>query len=218
MNTDCNGYDEDEDFDYQPFYILMMEAIGPKVKQYLYHHFGNSMTQLEAETYLEIEKTIKAGFMEADMIPDLLYQNRSITDSATFETALQAYVRKAKTFNWPEPTYWFDKEFVGDDQEDSYLEDSDPEDLNASERKDRGLLASCDTLLDEHATFANFTKNGFEILNNNAHQYLEDVASFDLEILTEEGFKKLQECIFYLLTELLNEVYGVVQYDLRNKG
>ena len=217
---DNNQFDEfdDDSYEYVPFYSELHQAIGPKVKQYLSDYYGERMAKLEAETYLEIEKTIKENFLVADMIPDLLYNHRSITRDE-FDAAFETYSPSGKTFNWPRPEYWFDKDYSSDDEDDDdrFLEDSDPIDLTEEERKAKKIIEIADNMQNEHVAFANFIKNGFEILSQDVQRYLVKVASLDLEVLTEEGFEALQECIYYMIAELLNVVYEVVETDLINK-
>lgn len=218
FDNDLDDEFDDDDYEYVPFYTMVQQEIGPKVKQYLTDYYGERMEKLEAETYLEIENIIKAGFLFADMIPDLLFNNRSITNEE-FDVAIETYKRSDKTFNWPRPEYWFDRDFSDDDDDDDdrFLEDSDPIDLTEEQRKAKKVIELIDNMQDEHAAFANFMKKGFEILSADVQQYLVKTSIFDLEILTEKGFEEIQECIYYMISELLDSVYGVVQTDLENK-
>lgn len=217
FDNDLDDEFDDDDYEYVPFYSMVQQAIGPKVKEYLSDYYGERMANLEAETYLEIENTIKEGFLEADLIPDILYNNRSITNEE-YDVAIENYSRSDKTFNWPRPEYWFDKDYISDDEdEDSFLEDSDPIDLTEEQRLAKKTIEIIDNLQEEHAAFANFVKKGFEILSADVQQYLVKTSIFDLEILTEKGFEEIQECIYYMISELLDSVYGVVQTDLENK-
>jgi hypothetical protein len=206
---------DDDSYEYVPFYTMVQQAIYPKIKQYLSDYYGERMGELEAETFLELENTIKEGFIEADMIPDLLYNHRSISDEE-FDAAIEAYSPSSKTFNWPRPEYWFDKDY-SDDDEDTFLEDSDPIDLTEEQRLAKKAIDHINNFQEEHVAFANFVKMGFETLIQDVQQYLVKVGRFDLEILTQEGFEALQECIYYMISELLNDVYEVVETDLNNK-
>lgn len=215
-DLDDDDDDYDDDYEYVPFYTMVQQAIGPKVKQYLSDYYGERMEKLEAETYLEIENTIKEGFIIAEMIPEIFYKNRNITNEA-FDIAIETYTRSDKIFNWPRPKYWFDRDFSSDDDDDRFLEDSDPIDLTEEQRWAKKTVELIDKMQDEEAAFANFVKKGFEILSLDMQQYLVKTSIFDLEVLTEKGFEEVQECIYYIISDLLDGVYRVVETDLENK-
>lgn len=216
---DDADFDDDDDFELGTFGLIMYEAIGPKVKQYLSDHYGDHMLELEAETYVKIEEVIKDGFyFGAVDIPELFYHNRSISNEA-FDDLFETYKRTGKTFTWPRPKYWFDRDFNNDDDDDdSYLEDSDPIDLNEQEQMAKKAIEAADNFLNDYAAFANFTKKGYDILSKDVQDFLAYRAPLDLEILTEEGFKQVEESIFWMITELLSDLFGLVNYDLENKN
>src|SRR5690606_2029633 len=109
----------------------------------------------------ELENTIKKGFIEADIIPDLLYNHRSISHEA-FDAALETYIPTGKTFSWPRPEYWFDRNFTDEEEEeDTFLEDSDPIDLTEEQLKAKQLIEHIDKMQEEEANFADFVKRGF---------------------------------------------------------
>ena len=219
FDDDFDEYIDEDGYEYYSFTAEAHEAMAPKIKQFLSDYYGDKMAELEAETYLDIEEIIKEAFeYDADMIPDLLYEHRGIPNDE-FDAAMEAYVRTDKTFDWPRPEYWFDRAF-GDEEEDeieTYLKESDPMDLTEEEILARNVIEAADNMIDGHASFADFTKKGFEILSKHMQQHMIDVAIFDLEVLTEKGFEELQDDIFWLITEMLDKLHGTIEADLSEK-
>lgn len=219
MSSDFENDDFDEfdnDYEYVPYHSDIIEAIAPIIKQYLADYYGERMGELEAEIYIEIEKALKDGFIFVEMIPEILFNNRSITH-AEFDVALEAYSPSGKTFNWPRPEHWFDRDYSDDDNDDTFLEDSDPIDLTEEQRMAKKVVDHINNMQNEHAAFANFIKMGFDRLTLDVQAYLVKTTIFDLEILTEKGLEKLQECISLTIEDVLEKLYNVVEGDLRNK-
>ncbi|MEZ4802851.1 MAG: hypothetical protein R2797_08755 [Gelidibacter sp.] len=229
-DDDYDDYEEwetdENDFKLGEFGVMMGMNLGSNVKEYLAEYYGEDvMANLEPETYLEIEKIIKDYFYYECMdIPDILYNNRSITHEE-LEAYEEAYVYTPKSFDWPKRTgEWFERDFseYNDDDEnedlETYLKESDPIDLTEDEKKIRKVIEAADNLIDGHAAFADFTKRGYQKLSVEFLQYLDKRLALDLEVTTEEGFKKIEETVYFLITEMLNELYGAVNYDLKNKS
>ncbi|MGJ8593251.1 MAG: hypothetical protein ACSHXF_11925 [Aquaticitalea sp.] len=234
-DLDDDDYDYDDDDDYEEFEtdennfklgefgVMMGKVLGPNVKEYLAEYYGEEvMANLEAETYLEIERIIKDYFYyECQDIPDDLYNHRSIPHEE-LEAFEKSYVYTPKSFDWPKRTdLWFERDFGNNDDEafeevENYLKDSDPIDLTKEELMARNVIEAADNLLNDHVTFADFTKRGYEKLSVEFLQYLDKRLALDLEITTEEGFIKIEDTIYWLITEMLNELFGAVNYDIKN--
>lgn len=208
---------EDDDYEYISFFKSVRQFMEPHLKEFLSSYYGERMGQLESGTYIDLENAIKEGFFWADNIPDLLYNNRSISDEA-FDAALDTYIPTGETFSWPRPKYWFDGNFTYDEEdEDTFLEDSDPIDLTEDQRRAKQIIEHVDNMQEDAASFADFVKKGFDTLSPKMQQYLEKVGPIDLHYLTAEGFEKVQENIFFVISDLLETMYGIVESDLESK-
>lgn len=219
---DDEYYDDDDDiYGLGNFGKEVEKTLGTNVKQFLAEYYGEEvMANLESETYLEIENIIKEAFYYGfNDVPDVLYLNRSIPHE-DFDAAMDAYVYTPKSFDWPKRTdEWFERDFGNDEEDDieTYLKESDPIDLTEQEIAVKNALDAADNFIDGHAAFADFTKRGYQKLSVDIQNYLNERIAFDLEMVTEEGFKQLEETIYWLITEMLNELFGAVNHDLKNK-
>jgi|GEM_PF-1531100 len=213
---------DDDDYEFVSFGTEMGQDLSANVKQFLADYYGDKMAELDSETYVDIEEIIKEAFYyECDGIPDLLYNNRTITHQE-FDEFYENYKYTPKSFEWPaRKEEWFDRTFGEDDEEDehkdfeTYLKESDPIDLNEQEQAIKNIIDAADNMLDWHSGFADFTKKGYDKLSPEIQQYMDKRIALDLEVLTAEGFVKLQETIFWLITEMLDKLYGTIEADLR---
>ncbi len=186
-------------------------AISPKVKQFLAEFYGDQLLALPSEAYRGIENMIRNSmFLLGDCIPDILFRNRTIENLDEFEQALEKYVPSNKPVKWPIHECWFTNDFSDADEEDSYLEDTDPIDLSESELHAKQIIESANEFIDNTQKFADFTKAGYERLNQEVHLFLEKRASFDLEILSARGFEELQAAIYLHLDTLIEDLFSLI--------
>jgi len=186
-------------------------AISPKVKQFLAEYYGNQIFELQSETYRAVESLTKREmYLFGHSIPDILFRNRTIENLDEFEQALEKYVPSNKPVKWPIHECWFTNDFSDADEEDSYLEDTDPIDLSESELHAKQIIESANEFIDNTQKFADFTKAGYERLNQEVHLFLEKRASFDLEILSARGFEELQAAIYLHLDTLLEDLFSLM--------
>ncbi len=214
MSDEFENYEED--YDDTPYYLQVYTVIGPKVKQFLADYFGDKMNNLEAETYLKLENAIRDGFKYTEVIPDMMYFNRSIS-SDDFYKLEETYVFTNKKYIWPNIEYTYDiddDEDDEDEQHDNFLEDTDPIDLTEEQRQAKKLMESADKILDFNAALSAFCKAGYKVLNPALHEFFETTASLDLELLTPAGFKEVQENIAMVISEMLENVFDIIDADL----
>ena len=202
-------YEDDKCFD-----ELMRESLSPKVKKFLNEYYGERFYELDAETYREIDKTIKADFKFADEIPNILFRYRTITDEEEFDKALDNFVPSGKPIVWKKNKNWFDSDFNEEDDEDTFLEDSDPVDLTEEQRKAKELIEHIDDMLDFTKGFAHFMRSGHDAIMKESHLFMQNCASFDLSILSPEGFEELQSQLDLLVETLLEDLHGLIDTDL----
>jgi hypothetical protein len=216
-NYTAVDFEEDEEYEEEGSVIdILYEALSPKIKQFLREYYGKQLYNLQPETYLEINKTIREGFIFASEIPDILYRNRTISDPEAFDNALAKYILPKMTIVWPRHEYWFDHEFGTDDydDEDTFLEDSRPIDLTEDEIKAKNIITLANEITDHTQRMAHFVKTGYEIILKEAQLFLERRAIFDLAILSPEGFDKLHDQLTLLIETILEELQALIDGDL----
>ncbi len=204
-------FNEDDEFEtMQSFDEELYEAISPEVKQFLAEYYGDQLLELPSETYREIESIIKRRLFDfAEDIPDILFRNRTIKDRDEFEQALEKFIPENKPIDWPVPTYWFDRDF-SHEVEENYLEDVNPIDLTQNEQLAKKIVESTNDFFKNTQTIANYTKTGYELINQAVHQFLEKRASFDLAVLSEVGFEALESHSYLHLETLLEDLFSVM--------
>lgn len=210
MNNIDYQLDEIEWENEPSFEASLHETLSPKVKQYLLEFHGDILFDLQPETYLAIDLLIKKNISLGSVIPDILYRNRTIRDPDEFDQALDNFVPDQAPISWPLAECWFNRQFIEDDNENTYLEDSNPIDLTEKEIKAKQIVEAANKLIEHHRNFAHFMKSGYEILNKEIQQFLEKCASFDLAILSDEGFQELQNYVYSLINTLLEELYALI--------
>jgi hypothetical protein len=74
---------EDDDWEDIPsFGEELYNSIGSSIKQFLINYYGEVLNNASAQTFRDIEAQIKEDILiNADLIPDFLYHNRTIKDS-----------------------------------------------------------------------------------------------------------------------------------------
>ncbi|HBX51341.1 MAG: hypothetical protein A2275_08135 [Bacteroidetes bacterium RIFOXYA12_FULL_35_11] len=210
-NADTSLESEDEFEDEILFNEQLYKAISPKIKQFLVEYYGDNFYNLKPETYLEIETLIEDDILLfASEIPDILYRNRTITDEDKFDEALDNFVPDNIPINWPVIENWFDRDFSNDDDEDTFLEDSDPIDLTEDQKKAKEIVELANEMTDNTQSFAHFMKSGYEITNKKVQLFLENIASFELSILSPDGFIALQTHLNLLVSTLLENLYTIM--------
>lgn len=213
MNINNNISEElDEEFEDEiSFSERLYKAISPKIKQFLVNYYGNNFLNLQPETYLEIEKIIKDDIHYlADDIPGVLYRYRTITDDDKFDEAIDSFVPDNKPINWSVSKNWFDRDFSNNEDDDTFLEDSDPIDLTDDQKRAKKIINLVDEMTNDTQNFAHFMKSGYEIAVKEVQLFLVNNASFDLFILSSEGFTELQNDIDLLISTLLEDLYSLM--------
>jgi hypothetical protein len=210
-------FEEDEEYeDEVPFKDLMHDALSSKIKQFITEYFGEQLYNLEPETYLEIEKTIREDFIFASEIPDILYRYRTITDPDEFDKALAKFIPPKTSFVWQKHKNWFDRDFSNDkdDDEDTFLEDSDPIDLTEDEIRAKKIINLENEISNNTKGFAHFMKSGYDITMKEAQLFLARSASFDLSVLSPEGFDTLHNQLDLLIETLLENLEALINGKL----
>ncbi|HBX51553.1 MAG: hypothetical protein A2275_04955 [Bacteroidetes bacterium RIFOXYA12_FULL_35_11] len=209
MNTNDNISEElDDEFEDEiSFSEQLYTAISPKIKQFLVEYYGDNFHNLKSETYLEIETLIEDDILLfASEIPDILYRNRTITDEDKFDEALDNFVPDNIPINWPVIENWFDRDFKEEEEEDTFLEDSNPIDLTEDQKKAKEIVELANEMTENTQSFAHFMKSGYEIVIKEVQLFLKNNASFDLSILSPDGFIALQTHLDLLVSTLLEDL------------
>jgi hypothetical protein len=207
METDDSEF-EIEDFDCSinnEFYIY----IAPSIKQFLLDYYSDTVYNLESETYLQIDGVIRDACDFADEMISTLYNHKTITDSDEWDKAFDNYRRTEIPFPWTTIDHWFDRTYTNDDDDD-FLEEIPESELTDDQKKAKKVVDICDDMLDNHIQFADFMKQGFVVLEKVCHNYLEDYASFDLSILSPEGFVKLEKDIDLIGDIMFDNLFGLL--------
>lgn len=211
INADTSHESDDEFEDEISFNEQLYKAISPKIKQFLVEYYGNNFYNLQSETYLEIETLIEDNILLfGSEIPDILYRNRTITNEDEFDKALDNFVPDNIPFNWPLLENRFDRDFKEDEDEDTFLEDSNPIDLTQDQRKAKEIVELANEMNENTQNFAHFMKSGYKIVIIEIQLFLKNNASFDLSILSHDGFIALQSHIDMLASTLLEDLYEIM--------
>jgi len=207
METDDSEF-EVEDFDCSinnEFY----QYIAPSIKQFLLDYYGETVYNLEPETYLQIDEIIKDSCDFADEMNSTLYHYKTITDSDEWDKAYDNFQSSETPFPWTTIDHWFDRTYTNDNDDD-FLKDIPESELTDDEKKIKNVVDICDDILDNHIQFSAFMKKGFVVLEKACHNYLETYASFDLSILSSEGFVQLEKDIDCIGDILFDNLYGLL--------
>jgi len=183
---------EDEVYDEWIYYsTLMHQAMAPIVKKFLVDFFGERMYNLESETYREIDEIIKDAFTAGDNIPDHLRAHRTVKDEDLWEKAYTNNREDAK-FNWQKTPPWYDKVYVIDD-DGEFQEGISESEMTEEQRIAKDLVEGVDKMINFHIGFSAFMKQGCELIIPAMQKFIEETASFDLAVLSPEGYEQLQD-------------------------
>lgn len=202
--------DDEEEFEaIISFTDMLQKAFPPKVKLFLFEYFGDNLLDIEPETFLEIEALIVNNIdNNACDIPEILYRYRTITDEDEFDEALDSFVPDNKPINWPKTKEWFYRNYNEADDDDQFYKDSYSIDL--TEDIEKNIIRKVHEVIDNTQKFALFMRAGFKVLNREVHLFLENNTSFDLAILSAEGYIALQNSIDMFVTILLEDLYSIM--------
>lgn len=184
----------------------MHDVMAPIVKKFLLDYFGEQMYNLEPAAYLGIDKIIKEGFSLAKGIIKYFHHHRTINDDDLREEERNKFDRKDATFNWQRIPRWYDEEIENDDDE-RFWEGIPESELTKEQKKIKELDESTDEVIRFHAGYLSFMKQGCELLIPAMQNYMEETVSFDLSILSSEGYKRVQGDLDGLADYLFNNLY-----------
>lgn len=192
---------DDDEFGELVFYgTKMHETMAPIVKKFLVDYFGERMYNLEPETYREVDEIIRIGFAFGDDIPDDLRRHRTIKDEDLWEEAYNNFDRKDAKFAWQRKPQWYDKVYVNDD-DDEFIIGIPESELTEEQKIAKELVECVDKIINVHNGFAAFMKQGSDLIIPAMQKFIEDTASFDLSILSPEGYEQVQ-----------NDLEGIADY------
>lgn len=202
--------------DSKPFHQLMQEAISPKLNQFLMDYFGESYLMLNPETYLLIEKTIKENFIFMIEIPGIFYRHRTIIETDLFDEALANFVPPKSGLVWQKHKNWFVLDFSDKDDvngENSFQEDNQITDLNKDQQKANEIINSANIIIEQTHHFASFLEMGYSLTMKEMQLFLEKNASFDLSILSAEGFNELHNLMNFTIVKLLEDLEALIKRE-----
>ncbi|HRQ29400.1 MAG TPA: hypothetical protein PLU49_04950 [Saprospiraceae bacterium] len=220
MTNDDDVYDDlEEEYDDEPWIMFgeeMYNELSPVVKQFLQDYFGEKMYNLQSETYIEIEQSIREDFDYFDEIAEILFRHRTIKDLDKVDEAFNNFVPSQKPFIWKTSG----KLFMGnvddedeDESEDSFLDYADPEDLTEDQLRARKIIDLADEILNEDRRYRHFMQAGYDVLNKEIRSYIEKYAEFDLSIMEPEGFEELEKHIDMSISMLLENLDSIINSD-----
>ena len=202
--------DEFEDEEFITYGTQMYNEISPKIKQFLIDYLGNQIYNLESETYRDVEEIIKEEIeLSGSSIPGILYRHRTITDSDLWDAALDNFVYTKVIYNWPKKKQWYDRTYEVDD--DNFLEEIPESELTDDQKKAKSIVKVANDMFSFHNSFSDFVKQGSEVFFKASHTFFDNTASFDLSILSPEGFEALQEHLEMMIDLLFDKLYGAIQ-------
>ena len=213
LNDELDDLDDeldDECVEYIPYEVEMYEAISPILKKFLVDYCGPKFYKLEADIYREIEEIIKENFIFASCIPDIFHTYRTIKDNDAWYEAMDNYELKDAKFNWQPTKHWYDNKFPDDDDDEEFLDDIPDEELTDDQKKAIEFVAIADKIRDIHIGFADFMKKGCDLLIPAMQKFMEDTASFDLTVLSVEGYDQVQISLDTITDFLLDPLYALL--------
>jgi len=190
----------------------MHEAMAPIVKKFLVDYFGERMYNLEPETYREVDEIIRIGFEFGDDIPDYLRRHRTIKDEDLWEEAYNNFDRKDAKFAWQRKSQWYDRVYPNDD-DDEFLEGIPESELTEEQKIAKELVECVDKIINVHNGFSAFMKQGCDIIIPAMQKFIEDTASFDLTILSPEGWEQVQNELDVIADYLFDHLDLLSQED-----
>ena len=190
----------------ESYSMQMHDAMAPIVKKFLVEYFGEQMYNLEPDTYRKIDKIIKDGFSKSKGIIKYFQIHRTIEDDDLCEEALNKFDRKDAKFSWQRIPQWYDEEYENDDDE-RFWEDIPESELNEEQKKAKELDENTDEVIRFRVGYSSFMKQGCVLLIPAMQKYMEETVSFDLSILSPEGYEHVQGDLDGLADYLFNNLY-----------
>ena len=198
---------EEESLEYEAYLI-----IDPVVKTFLSAYLGDKLLYLEPESYSKIETAIKKNiYYNVCGLPDILYNHRTIKDADEWDKALDNFKEDNTEISWPVTQHWFERDISSGDNEDTFLKDAYNFELNEVQQQAKCIVEAADLLINDYQDFALFMRAGYQTLNAAAKQFLKDFAIFDLKILSDDGFIKLQERMDRMNEMILEDLFAIIQ-------
>ena len=204
MQQTEDNFEDDEDYEEAPsFSESLYNKLASPIKQFLINYLGDALNDAPAQTFRDIEQVIKDDILlYAEIIPDYLYQYRTITDSKKWDEALDNFKREDKTvFPWPQNEQWYNN--LGDEDID---DDNDIDDLPAEAEN---VVDAANDLLDDHQNFTTFMQQCCAVIIQETQLYLEKAAAFDLTMLSADGYIAVQDAINMLAETLAEDLHAI---------
>ena len=202
---------EDEEYEECVYYgVEMHQVMAPIVKKFLVDYFGELMYNLESETYREIDKIINDAYLFGDDIPADLRKHRTIKDEDLWEEASNNFNRKDAKFAWQRKPQWYDKVYANDNDEE-FLEDIPESELTKEQKIAKKVFECADNIIDFHIGFSAFMKQGCDLLIPAMQKYMENTISFELSILSPEGYELVQNDLEGIAANLFDPLYMILQ-------
>jgi hypothetical protein len=199
-----DNFEDDEEYEEEPsFGEKLYSNMASPIKQFLINYLGDALNNAPAQTFRDIEQVIKDDILlHAVMIPEYLYQYRTITDSNKWNDALDNFKRDDKTvFPWPQEEQWYNNR--GNENND---DDADNDDLPAEAKN---VIDAANDFLDDHQKFKTFMQQCCAVIIKETQLYLEKTAVFDLTILSADGYIAVQNAINMLAETLAEDLHAV---------
>jgi len=205
-----DNFDEEEDDEYEPrrtFGDDLYDGIASPIKAFLINYLGDALNNPEPETFRAIEEVLKEEiWVHADSIPDILYRYRTIRDIDEWDKAIDNFTpNKDAVYTWPELENWYHQP---DDEEDE--DDEDDMDNPEMPEEAKRAIELVDEMVDTHQKFKAFMRACTDVITRETRSFLEKNASFDLSILSEEGFLELQQRINIMAEIVSEDLYAEV--------
>jgi hypothetical protein len=212
-----DDFEDDDDWEEEPsFGEELYDYLNAPVKQFLINYYGEKLNNASAQTFRDIETQIKDDvLLNADILPDFLYKYRTIADREEWNKALANYKFSSTAIvAWPTKENWYDKPIEDDDDEEG--DEIDESELTEDQKKAKEIIKAADSMLSEHAIFADFVKKCCTVIISNTQMFLQTNAAFDLSVLSTEGFEQIQQHITFMAEELAENLYAITE-ELREK-
>lgn len=187
------------------FITLMHQSMAPIIKKFLVDYFGARMYNLEAETYREIDEIIKDAFIFGEDIPLHLNTHRTIKDEDLREEAYANFNHVDAKFVWQKIRQWCDREYANDD-DDKFQEGIFESELTEEQKIAKELIEGVDKMINFPIGFSAFIKQGCELIIPIMQKFMEDTVSFDLSILSPEGYELVQNDLEEIATYLFDRL------------
>jgi hypothetical protein len=196
-----DNFEEEEEYEpMRSFGDDLYDGIASPIKAFLVNYLGDGLNNAEPVTFRAIEEVIKEEiWVYADSIPDILYRHRTIRDSEEWDKAFDNFTpNKDAVYTWPELENWYHQPDDDDEEEEDDMDNPEmPEEAKRA-------IELVDEMVETHQKFKAFMLACSDVIRRETRSYLEKNASFDLSILSEEGFLNLQKQI-NMMAEIVSE-------------